>query len=235
MSVLQYAERLTDRQAADAVRARIDWKYALGMELTDPGFEFCALAGFRARLVEHGLEHALLDVIPARCTEPGLLRSGGRVRTDSTHLLACARDLNRVEMVTETLRAALEAPSVAAPTWLAATGLATGVSLERYGQRADSYRLPKGEAPRASFAAQVGADGCALLDAIDQHSPPRRLAEVPAVRILRAVWGQHFEPLDDGTARYRETKELPPGAQRLVSPHDTDARRAVKHTTIWDG
>jgi len=97
-------------------------KYALGMELTDPGFEFSALAGFRARLVEHGMEHALLDVILARCTELGFLRSGGRVRTDSTHVLACVRDLNRVEMVTETLRAALEALSVAAPAWLAATG-----------------------------------------------------------------------------------------------------------------
>jgi hypothetical protein len=92
------------------------------MELTDPGFEFSALAGFRARLVEHGMEHALLDVILARCTELGFLRSGGRVRTDSTHVLACVRDLNRVEMVTETLRAALEALSVAAPAWLAATG-----------------------------------------------------------------------------------------------------------------
>jgi transposase len=235
VSVLQYTERLTDRQAADAVRGRIDWKYALGMELTDPGFEFSALAGFRARLVEHGMEDALLDVILARCTELGLLRSGGRVRTDSTHVLACVRDLNRVEMVTETLRAALEALSVAAPAWLAATGLVTRAWLERYGQRADSYRLPKGEAPRASFAAQVGADGYALLDAIDQHDSPHWLAEVPAVEILRVVWARHFEPRVDGTARYRDAKELPRGAQRLVSPYDTDARCAVKRTTIWDG
>jgi transposase len=235
VSVLQYAQRLTDRQAADAVRGRIDWKYALGMELTDSGFEFSALAGFRARLVEHGIEHALLDLILARCADLGFLRSGGRVRTDSTHVLACVRDLNRVEMVTETLRAALEALSVAVPAWLTATGLVTGVWLERYGQRADSYRLPKGEAPRASFAAQVGADGYALLDAIDQDDSPRWLAEVPAVRILRVVWAQHFEPLDDAAARYRDAKELPPGAQRLVSPYDTDARCAVKRTRSGTG
>ena len=47
VTVLQFAENLTDRQAADAVRARIDWKYALGLELTDPGFDHTVLTGFR--------------------------------------------------------------------------------------------------------------------------------------------------------------------------------------------
>jgi transposase len=163
VSVLQYAERLTDRQAADAVRGRIDWKYALGLELTDAGFEFSALSGFRDRVLGHGLGHQLMDVILARCAQLGLLRAGGRVRTDSAHVLACVRDLNRVEFVTETLRCALEALSAAVPDWLAATGLVTGVWLERYGQRAGSCRLPKGDAPRAGFAAQAGAGGYALL------------------------------------------------------------------------
>jgi transposase len=235
VSVLQYAERLTDRQAADAVRGRIDWKYALGLELTDAGFEFSALSGFRDRILEHGLEHQLMDVILARCAQLGLLRAGGRVRTDSTHVLACVRDLNRAEFVTETLRCALEALSAAGPDWLAATGLVTGVWLERYGQRADSYRLPKGDGPRAEFAAQVGADGYALLDAIGQASSPRWLTEIPAVGVLRTVWPQHFGRRPGGGARYREPKELPPGAQRLVSPHDPDARCAVKRTTVWDG
>jgi hypothetical protein len=111
----------------------------------------------------------------------------------------------------------------------------TGVWLERYGQRADSYWLPKGEAQRAGLAAQVGADGYARLEAIDQDGSPRWLAEVPAIGILRVVWAQHFEPRDDDTARYRGAKELPPGAQRLISPYDTDARCAVRRTTIWDG
>jgi hypothetical protein len=155
------------------------------------------------------VEHALLGVILARCTALGFLRSGGRVRTDSTHVLACVRDLKRVEMVTETLRAALEALSVAAPVWLAATGLVTGVWLERYGQRADSHRLPKGEAQRAGFAAQVGADGYALLDAIDQDDSPRWLAEVPAVEILHVEWAQHFEPHNNPCPRSRDKPRIP--------------------------
>lgn len=52
VTVLQFAENLTDRQAADAVRGRIDWKYCLGLELTDKGFDFSVLSLFRARLLD---------------------------------------------------------------------------------------------------------------------------------------------------------------------------------------
>jgi hypothetical protein len=119
ISVLQFAERLTDREAADAVRGRIDWKYALGLAPDDPGFDFTVLTGFRARLIEHGLEQKALDLVLARLSELGLLRSGGRARTDSTHVLAAVRTLNRIEFVGETMRAALEAIAAAAPGWLA--------------------------------------------------------------------------------------------------------------------
>ncbi|WP_232247999.1 transposase [Streptacidiphilus rugosus] len=119
VSVLQYAEGLSDRQAADQVRARMDWKFLLGLEPNDPGFDFTVLGDFRARLVEHGLEEKVLDLFPSRCSELGLLRAGDRQRTDSTHVLASVRVLNRMEFVGETLRAALEALAVAAPAWLA--------------------------------------------------------------------------------------------------------------------
>jgi transposase len=49
VSIMQFAENLSDRQAADAVRARIDWKYALSLELTDEGFDFSVLSEFRQR------------------------------------------------------------------------------------------------------------------------------------------------------------------------------------------
>jgi transposase len=50
VTVMQFAENLSDRQAADAVRSRIDWKYALSLELTDPGFDHTVLCEFRGRL-----------------------------------------------------------------------------------------------------------------------------------------------------------------------------------------
>src|ERR687890_326870 len=61
VSVLQFAEALPDRKAADAVRGRIDWKYALGLELTDPGFDASVLCEFRSRLLAGGAEERLLD------------------------------------------------------------------------------------------------------------------------------------------------------------------------------
>jgi transposase len=166
VSVMQFAERLTDRQAADAVRGRIDWKYMLGLELEDEGFHFSVLSGFRERLVEHGQEQVVLDRLLDRLSELGFLRAGGRVRTDATHVLALVRDLNRLEFCTETLRCALEALTVAAGDWLRAAGIADASWQERYGQHADSYRLPKGESERGVFAVQVGSDGYALLEAV---------------------------------------------------------------------
>src|SRR3954449_6095510 len=96
VTVLQFAEGLPDRQAADAVRGRTDWKYALSLELTDPGFDFSVLCEFRARLVAGGLEQSLLEALLTRYRERGLLKARGRQRTDSTHGLAAVRKLNRL-------------------------------------------------------------------------------------------------------------------------------------------
>ena len=117
VTVLQFAEGLPDRQAADAVRGRIDWKYALSLELTDPGFDFSVLCEFRARLIAGGLEQSLLEAMLTRYRERGLLKARGRQRTDSTHVLAAVRKLNRLENVGEMLRAALNSLAAAAPDW----------------------------------------------------------------------------------------------------------------------
>ena len=245
VSVMQFAERLTHRQAADAVRGRIDWKYLLGLELEDEGFHFSVLSGFRERLVGHDVGRIVLDRMLERLSALGFLRAGGRLRTDATHVTALVRDLNRLEFCAETLRCALEALSVAAPHWLRNAGVVDSSWQERYGARADSYRLPKGEAERGAFALQVGADGFALLEAVHQPGAPLWLRQVPAVQILRRAWVQqyHRDSQDDseesgGTGsgvRRREARSLPPGRLRLVSPHDPDARCAVKRGRPWDG
>ncbi|WP_219529094.1 transposase, partial [Nonomuraea guangzhouensis] len=153
VSVLQYAENLSDRQAADAVRGRIEWKYALGLELEDPGFDFSVLSGFRARLVEHGQEEHVFELLVERLSGLGFLRAGGRQRTDSTHVLAAVRALNRAEFVGEVMRSALNALAACEPGWLAAW--APAAWQQRYGERVDAYRLPDGEAARAGYLIQV--------------------------------------------------------------------------------
>jgi transposase len=236
ITVLQFAENLTDRQAADAVRGRIDWKYALGLELTDPGFDHTVLTGFRQRLIDHGLEEKVLDLLLARLTELGVVKAGGRQRTDSTHVLAAVRAVNRLEFLAETLRAALEALSVAAPDWLAAHIDAEWV--QRYGARADSYRLPQGEDKRTKLAVQVGMDGFDLLEAVHADHAPAWLREVAAVVVLQTVWiTQYHRTVTDGRQEvtWREDKDLPPSRDRICSPYDTDARYATKRGSGWEG
>src|SRR6516165_1027483 len=82
VTVLQFREDLSDRRAADAVRARIDWKYLLGLELTDPGFDASVLCEFRSRLLAGRTEELLLERRLARCKALGLLQARGRQRTD---------------------------------------------------------------------------------------------------------------------------------------------------------
>jgi transposase len=165
--VLQFAENLSDRAAAEAVRSRIDWKYLLGLELTDAGFDASVLSEFRTRLVAGDLTLHLLDALLARCRAAGLLKARGRQRTDSTHVLAAIRALNRLECVGETVRHTLNVLATVAPDWLR-PHLASrwGVWAERYGARFDEFRLPKAKEDREALAAAIGRDGVGLLAAV---------------------------------------------------------------------
>ena len=118
VTLMQFRENLSDRQAADAVRSRIDWKYLLGLELTDCGFDFSVLSEFRHRLIAGQAEHLLLEQLLTHCRNLGLVKARGKQRTDSTRMLASIRALNRLELVAETLRAALNELATVVPDWL---------------------------------------------------------------------------------------------------------------------
>lgn len=232
--VFQFAESLSDEQAMEAVRARIDWKYALSLELDDPGFDPSVLSEFRDRLIAGGLEQHLLDAMLARFKTAGLLTARGRQRTDSTHVLAAVRALNRLQTVGETMRHALNVLAVAAPDWLASR-LQT-VWAERSGPRFDEYRLPKAKDERQALAEQIGADGAAVLDALSAVDAPPWLRDVPAVQTLRRVWIQQYHAVDpEHPMRWRASDELPPGRQMINTPYDPDARYGHKRTTEWTG
>src|ERR1019366_6577760 len=238
MTVLQFAENLTDRQAADAVRGRLDWKYCLGLALEDEGFDFSVLSEFRARLVAGGLERAVLDLLLGRLKGLGLVRAGGRQRTDSTHVLAAIRGMNRVELAEETVRAALEALAAAAPDWLA--GVIDASWQQVYGQRIDTLRLPARETARSKLAEQYGRDGYHLLEAVRAPGAPGWLRELPAVRALRMIWvQQYYRSTDEHGEKVirREASKhgVPPGRLKLVSPYDPDARYSEKRGKGWAG
>jgi len=197
VTIMQFRENLADRQAAEAVRARIDWKYLLSLELTDPGFDFSVLSEFRDRLLAGTAEELLLDKLLERCRALHLLTARGQQRTDSTHVLAAIRVLNRLELVAETLRAALNAVATVAPAWLqAVTPLAW---YERSSRRIEESRLPKDTAAREAYAQMVGEDGFQFLDALEAPDAPQEARELPVMATLRRTWQRH----DDRTVDER--------------------------------
>ena len=232
VTLLQFAEGLSDRQAANAVRSRIDWKYVLRLELTDPGFDASVLSEFRSRLLAGSAEYLLFETLLTWCRDRQLVQARGRQRTDSTHILAAVRALNRIEVVGETMRHALNTLAVVAPEWLRAVSHPDW--RDRYTWRAEDDRLPTTHAARAALALTIGQDGWRLLAAIDHPEAPPWLREMPAVAILRRVWMQNY--WWDGTQlHWREADNIPPAAQFISSPYDAEAHYARKHTTQWVG
>jgi transposase len=242
VTVLQRAEKLTDRMAAEAVRTRLDWKYLLGLGLADPGFDHTVLAEFRGRVADAGLEQAALDALLARLAADGLVKSGGKQRTDSTHVVAAVAALNRLELAGESVRAALEALAAAHPDWLGQRICASDWN-RRYGTPLTAWRPPASQAKQDELAIAYAKDGYALLEAVYGESAPAWLRELPAVDVLRRVLVQNYtrDIRADGreVIRRREKEPggdgLPPGQKRIASPYDTSARWGAKRDTYWLG
>ncbi|MFD0338899.1 IS1182 family transposase [Streptomyces sp. NPDC127117] len=232
VSVLQFVEGLTDRQAAEAVRARIDFKYALGLELGDPGFDFSVLSEFRDRLVKADAGRRVLDGILVAAGDRGLLKTAGRARTDSTHVLSAARDVCWLERVAETLRSALNALARTAPDWL--VEVAEPDWFKHYAARAEDSRFPKARTQRDEVGLRIGRDGTRLLETVWSRQAPQELRTLPQVEHLRQMWVQNFHQVE-GEVRRRDPKERPPGAICLVNPYDSEARNSVKRDTAWAG
>jgi transposase len=232
VTIMQFAENLTDRQAADAVRSRIDWKYALGLELTDPGFHFSVLSDFRERLVAHEATEQLLNAMLEQFKAQGLIKVRGKQRTDSTHILASVRMLNRLEQVGETLRYTLNVLAEQVPEWLKAQ--VPTEWFERYGARFEQYRLPTDKQEREALANTIGADGYWLLTLIYDDRAPGHLRESAAVQILRTVWLQQFY-VENDTILWRDKHNLPPSERQIVTPFDPEARYSHKRDITWTG
>jgi transposase len=242
VTVLQRAENLTDRQAAEAARTRIDWQYLLGLPIDDPGFDHTVLAEFRARVVDAGLEQVTLDALLERLAGEGLVKVGGKQRTDSTHVVAAVAALNRLELAGECVRAALEALAAAHPAWLEQR-ICVDDFARRYGTPMTSWRPPASQTRRDELAIAYAKDGYALLEAVYDTSAPAWLRELPAIDVLRQVLLQNYIrtiTVDGREVIKRREKEpegdgLPPGHTRIASPYDTDARWGVKREEFWLG
>jgi transposase len=235
ITVMQFALGLTDRQAADAVRARIDWKYALGLDLTDSGFDSTVLGEFRHRLCEHELSNQLLDVMLLRFTEKKLIKHRGKQRTDSTQVLAAIRQVNRLELVGEALRAALNEIADKAPQWL--KRIVSDDWFDNYSWRFDNYRLPKDKSEREQLGLKIGFDGHYLLQKIwFSEITPCDWRQLETVETLRKIWIQQYTFDKSGLVwRKPDSSGLPPNSICIESPYDIDARNSTKRETNWTG
>lgn len=231
VTVLQAIEGLTDRQAAECVRTRIDWLYALGLPLDDPGFDYTILTDFRQRLLAAQAQELILDPILQLCRQRGWLKAGGKQRTDATAVLARVRALSSLESVGEGMRAALNALAEQDPDWLSAH--LNPQWFESYVHRFELARFPKAETERRRLREQVGQDVAQLLAALDQPQTPQALRELAEVALVRQLFAQHYEQRGqqvhwrDGPAVSNE--------DRIVSPYDPEARASRKRDTVWLG
>lgn len=231
VTIFQAMENLTDRQAAQMVAMRMDWKYALSLAPDDEGFDYSVLSQFRQRLIEQGAQDLVLEPLLAVCREQGWLKAGGKQRTDSTHVLAAVRSLNSLESVGEALRAALNALAEIEPEWLLEH--IEDDWFDRYVHRFELARFPKAASQREALREQVGRDGQRLLQASEQPQAPQAVRALPEVQMLRQIWQQHYEEVN-GQMRWRDGPAVS-SAERIVSPYDPEARSSRKRDTVWLG
>lgn len=142
----------------------------MGLCLADPGFDFSILSELRTRLIAGTAEERVLSTLLTGLRGRGLLKDRGMQRTDSTHIVAAVRALNRLEIVGETLHAALHVWADLAPDWLREQGTA-GWFL-RYGKRGADDQLPKATGDRQALAATIGRDGMQFLTVLSGDTAP---------------------------------------------------------------
>ena len=194
VTVFQDMEDLSDRQAAEAMRVRLDWKFALHRPVDYAGFNFSVLSEYRARLVRNKAEARVFDAVVEQLKELGMIKVRGRQRTDSLAVLTRVRTLNRTELVAETLRLTVVALLATEPEWTRA--MVPPSWEERYGKRCVAERLSESE--RAVLQVETGQDGQWLLERLAVPGTPKGLNDLPEVKVLRTVWTAVRSPRSRG-------------------------------------
>lgn len=234
VTLFQYVENLPDREAANSATVRLDWKYAMHVPVEWMGFHYSTLSNYRGRLLEHGEERLLFEKILEWIGSQGFLKKQGKQRTDSTHVLGKVAILSRLEMLWETMRMALRAVEKAAPNWYESAIPAT--YHEYYSVRQSDWKLNQEEVRKETK--QAGQDGYWLLDHL-QGSGPANVQELPEVKTLEAVLEQTFTRSKGGGGRGRKVRlrrqKRGEGKEKVISPHETEARMSQKRGKGWRG
>ncbi len=230
--LLQHAEGISDRQAAERMDDSIVWKYALRLRIDESGWDPSVYAEFRARLLNSGSAELILDKLLHIAEELDLLDTS-KQRTDSTHILSAAKLMNRLELVHECVFDCIEELADEAPEFLLSINRKEW--LERYFMmRPYNYKTPKTDAAKKKLADTIGSDAKHIISKIDESPEAKRLSALLSVQILRKVLEQQFDDTDDGPS-YKPNEKLGPAGDRIASPKDTDARCGTKRGRTWLG
>lgn len=229
VTVFQFIEKYPDRQAAEAIRMRIDWKYAFHLSLDYAGFDFSVLSEFRDRLIErHAVQRVFVRLVELFQSK-GLIKERGKQRTDSMAMLTKVRNLSRLELVVETLRLAVGAIFAADPQWSEALIPPSWDS--RYGERFVMQRYS--ESDWKQYEAEVGPDGVWLLSRLAGEGAPAVVKDLPEVQVLTTVWAQQFRE-QEGQIAYQKLDHYD-GHTQIQTPHDPEARYSKKRFQEWVG
>jgi transposase len=229
VSVFQFMEKLADRQAAQALRMRLDWKYALHLSLEDRGFDFSVLSEFRDRIIDGQAEKRVFEKLVEEIRAMGLIKERGKQRSDSIAMLVKVRRLSRIEMVVETLRLAVVALVKTEPEWC--EEVIPPSWEEKYGERFVRQRYSEQE--WKEYETNIGNDGEWLLKRLTEGGAPAGLQDLPEVQILKTVWAQQFRE-ETGQMVYKDLKKYD-GHTQIQSPHDPEARYSRKRNFEWLG
>jgi len=229
VTVFQFMEKLPDRQAAEALRMRLDWKYALHLPLEDEGFNFSVLSEFRDRLIDGKAEGRVFETLVVQIREMGLIKEHGKQRSDSIAMLSKVRWLGRLELAVETLRLAVVSLVNVDCKW---SGEILPPSWEdKYGERFVKERYTEKE--WKEYETNIGNDGQWLLKRLAEEGTPTELQELSDVKLLETVWTQQFQE-EAGKMTFKELKKYD-GRAQIATPHDPEARYSRKRNSEWIG
>jgi transposase len=190
--------------------------------------------GARASFPKGNVYMKMHDVMLLRFQEKNLIKHRGKQRTDSTQMIAAIRQVNRLELAGETLRAALNEIATVAPEWL--KQIISEDWYERYRWRFDDYRLPKKKNEREQLARQIGLDGHYLLDQVWRLNEELEVRHLWSLEVLRRVWVQQYTFINEQLVwRNPDSSGLPPNSICIESPYDIEARNSSKRGMNWTG
>jgi transposase len=229
VSLLQFMERLPDRQAVEHLKYHVGWKYALGQELDGELFDSTVLVRFRQRLLEHGQERVIFEEVLGALEEAGLVaKRGSAQRLDSTHVLGLVKRMSSLDRAREVLRMALKAM---AEEKLKRRPVFWQTLWERYVESTVDFRSTPDVIQKKLV--QVGQDMQVLLAWIDGQKMKRGPKSDSSIRLLRTMFAENFV-VEVGTKEPVVVRGQT-GESRIQNPYDPEASYRAKGEKKWVG